>query len=270
MKNLEKEYKDQIDREVPDLWSRIEAGVDAYEAEKKASGTIESSTPVTETPTNITPIRKKNVISIITRITAVAACVLILAATVKVTQRTKSESTAPAADAAMSEMPQNTNEPENIQHAEEASEATEAPDYISPIAEAEVDEEPSNSYKPIAGADSDKNASPSLSPSESAVIKDPVTFDDARDDLLPQLEALGFKLITDFVFEDSVDKRSLADDVITDDIDIRVASFTDSKTSDKYYVVYTVNDDGAADILIVRKADNTGDILYTNPSYKNK
>jgi len=267
MKNLEKEYKDQIDREVPDLWSRIEAGVDAYEAEKKASGTIESSTPVTETPTNITPICKKNVISIITRIAAIAACVLILAATVKVTQRTKSESASPAADAAMSEMPQNTAEPDSIRREEEASEA---PDYIAPIAEAEVDEEPSNTYKPIAGADSDKNASPSLSPSESAVIKDPVTFDDARDDLLPQLESLGFKLIKDFVFEDSVDKRSLTDDVISDDIDIRVASFTDSKTSDKYYVVYTVNDDGAADILIVRKADNTGDILYTNPSYKNK
>ena len=34
MKNLEIEYNNMINAELPDLWSRIEAGVDAYEAEK--------------------------------------------------------------------------------------------------------------------------------------------------------------------------------------------------------------------------------------------
>lgn len=34
MKQLDIEYKNQISMEIPDLWSRIEAGVDAYEAEK--------------------------------------------------------------------------------------------------------------------------------------------------------------------------------------------------------------------------------------------
>lgn len=36
MKELEKEYQNAIRLEVPDLWSRIEAGVDACEEEKKA------------------------------------------------------------------------------------------------------------------------------------------------------------------------------------------------------------------------------------------
>lgn len=35
MKQLDIEYKNQISAEVPDLWSRIEAGVDAYEASKR-------------------------------------------------------------------------------------------------------------------------------------------------------------------------------------------------------------------------------------------
>ena len=34
MKELEIEYKKQIELELPDLWSRIESGVDAYEASK--------------------------------------------------------------------------------------------------------------------------------------------------------------------------------------------------------------------------------------------
>ncbi|MCR5655627.1 MAG: hypothetical protein K6G07_08335, partial [Lachnospiraceae bacterium] len=35
MKELEHEYQNAISLDAPDLWSRIEAGVDAYEAEKK-------------------------------------------------------------------------------------------------------------------------------------------------------------------------------------------------------------------------------------------
>ena len=262
MKNLEKEYKEQISHEAPDLWSRIEAGIDAYEAGKSTQDIVNATAPVTETSTdNITPIRKKNVIAIITRITAVAACVLILAATVKVTQRTKSESAAPAADASYSESAAPSPSPADTQYEDSMAEATEpmpeteAEDIIAPSKDASVKEE------------ADKNSSPSLSPSESSVIKDPVAFDDARDDLLPALEEIGFKLIKDFVLEDdSTDQALLAENTINDDIDFHVASFTDTKTSDKYYVVYTINDEDKAEILIVKKADNTGDILYTNPS----
>ena len=35
MKQLEIEYKNAISLEVPDLWNRIEAGIDEYEATKK-------------------------------------------------------------------------------------------------------------------------------------------------------------------------------------------------------------------------------------------
>jgi len=42
MMNLEIEYKNLIDSELPDLWSRIEAGVDAYEASKKDNDNIQT------------------------------------------------------------------------------------------------------------------------------------------------------------------------------------------------------------------------------------
>ena len=57
MKKFDEEYKKEIDLEVPDLWDRIEAGVDAFEAEKKNEETGESPA---EEETVIKNIRTKN------------------------------------------------------------------------------------------------------------------------------------------------------------------------------------------------------------------
>ncbi len=75
MKALETEYKKQISLDIPDLWDRIEAGVDEYEATK----TTEAEVKVVDIDR-----KKKNnkkIIVMIGKIAGAAACML-LAATV--------------------------------------------------------------------------------------------------------------------------------------------------------------------------------------------
>ncbi|MBQ9863160.1 MAG: hypothetical protein IJM28_04555 [Lachnospiraceae bacterium] len=83
MKNLETEYKDQISAEVPDLWGRIEAGIDEIEAKKGASKeaptTEANATTITgasiEKKDNITYFNKNK--GTIAKILAAVACLLI-------------------------------------------------------------------------------------------------------------------------------------------------------------------------------------------------
>lgn len=83
MKNLETEYKDQISAEVPDLWGRIEAGIDEIEAKKdaskEASTTEANATTITgasiEKKDNITYFNKNK--GTIAKILAAVACLLI-------------------------------------------------------------------------------------------------------------------------------------------------------------------------------------------------
>lgn len=83
MKNLETEYKDQVSAEVPDLWGRIEAGIDEIEAKKDASKeaptTEANATTITgasiEKKDNITYFNKNK--GTIAKILAAVACLLI-------------------------------------------------------------------------------------------------------------------------------------------------------------------------------------------------
>lgn len=83
MKNLETEYKDQVSAEVPDLWGRIEAGIDEIEAKKAASKeaptTEANATTITgasiEKKDNITYFNKNK--GTIAKILAAVACLLI-------------------------------------------------------------------------------------------------------------------------------------------------------------------------------------------------
>jgi len=80
MKQLETEYKNLIAMDIPDLWDRIEAGVDEYEAKKKEEKSIEEITAKADD--NIVEIKKKTGINkrtIITigKVLGAAACLFI-------------------------------------------------------------------------------------------------------------------------------------------------------------------------------------------------
>lgn len=96
MKNLETEYRDQISMELPDLWSRIEAGVDAYEASKNNETVIAK-----EANDNIVSINKKKNSSIARFIPYIsaAACLILVAGAFGLMNTAKSNS-APTADCA--------------------------------------------------------------------------------------------------------------------------------------------------------------------------
>lgn len=78
MKELEIEYTKQISLETPDLWSRIEAGIDEYEVKRKQNEVV-SETEVKEEKTDTIKIQKRNRTIIYLRNTVMAAAALLLA-----------------------------------------------------------------------------------------------------------------------------------------------------------------------------------------------
>ena len=138
MKNLENEYKEAISHETPDLWSRIEAGVDAYEASKKEIAPETVETPSKVSRDNVVNFRFKKAINIIGKISVAAVLVAAVAVTINVTRTgRKSYSTMPAeatmADSAAEE-PSNSYSP--------SEEASKPIDMMPPVAEAEASESP--------------------------------------------------------------------------------------------------------------------------------
>lgn len=112
MKAIETEYKNQISLEIPDLWSRIEAGVDEYEKNKvnntvssvdtKAVETITDTQSEDKTDEKVINInRTKKIIPILGRIAVAAACIA-LASTVVTNfgNRSKNESATATMDSA--------------------------------------------------------------------------------------------------------------------------------------------------------------------------
>ncbi|MCR5800389.1 MAG: hypothetical protein K6G69_09960 [Lachnospiraceae bacterium] len=112
MMNLEIEYKNLIDSELPDLWSKIEAGVDAYEAskkdnndvqiiktesieEKKTADTSEESV-LNDKPVLIRKAKRKQTIMTIGKIVAAAAVLFIVVNSVRLFNGTKNMT--PSAD----------------------------------------------------------------------------------------------------------------------------------------------------------------------------
>ena len=80
MKQLETEYKNQISLETPNLWNRIEAGIDKYECEQKENA---PSSPISEkSKGNAVNFKTRKIMYTIGRITAAAICVLAIGATV--------------------------------------------------------------------------------------------------------------------------------------------------------------------------------------------
>lgn len=107
MKAIENEYRKQISQDIPDLWARIEAGVDEYE-KTKASETemtvVKTSVGNRVSDDKVVNINSKRTITTIGKILGAVACIA-LAATVVFNfgSRTKSETASTMADSAMSE-----------------------------------------------------------------------------------------------------------------------------------------------------------------------
>lgn len=122
MKKFETEYKDQIAIELPDLWDRIEAGVDEYEATKNSTVTALADDNIEN---KITAISRKRTFVTIAKVLGAAACLFIVINVFRIAGTNKSEATAdstmfniaPAAESVM----------EDSCAAEEAEEA--AADY---------------------------------------------------------------------------------------------------------------------------------------------
>ena len=114
MKQLDIEYKNAISLELPDLWSRIEAGIDEFEATKKNGNNTENKFDqpeirvtadqvITNEPVNINERRKNSARTLryIKRISAAAASILVLVVVIKALGlRGSQSSTAPMSDAA--------------------------------------------------------------------------------------------------------------------------------------------------------------------------
>lgn len=156
MKNLEIEYKNQIELEIPDLWSRIEAGVDAYEASKLTKTTVAKANDninnVKSSANNVTSInskinnsvtendatgkvdvndnvvsikKKKNIARFVPYISA-AACLLLVIGVLRMTSGLKTAmapamDSAPMADAAACESATDSYTAESPAMAEEAT-----------------------------------------------------------------------------------------------------------------------------------------------------
>ena len=285
MKNLEKEYKEAISHDTPDLWSRIEAGVDAYEASKKE---VVSETPSEKPKDNIVKFDSKRFINIIGKISVAAVLFLVVAATFNLTRNTRKEAANFATETAQTtdysstaaEASEAVSEPLPIPNAEEAAEI---------ISEPVVDEEPAtidNSYKDAelsleedalaepsasqteAKSDSAESAaSPIIKESENVTAKtvaklfDIGTIDAIR--FLTDLNNLGLTDLRDLTIEETSVTDSTPYGFDAGDEPFSIASFTAGSNRDKYLLFYRTDSKSGMDILAVKANDESGDFLFT-------
>ena len=170
MKELEIEYTKQISLETPDLWSRIEAGIDEYEVKRKQNEVV-SETEVKEEKTDTIKVQKRNRTIIYLRNTVMAAAALLLAVGVfKMVGGVKNTTMDAATDNSIS------------YSAEAPAQADTAPAYEETVQEAECEEEAafeaaddtSDGYR----SDSKKTftAAPAESAGDSFIVTEPDTL----------------------------------------------------------------------------------------------
>ena len=143
MKQLEIEYKNAISLEVPDLWSRIEAGIDEYEATKKTDN-ISFIKEETKEEKKTNRVNTKKVIAYIGRFSAAAVCLILAIGAFRLMSGSdKSSMTASEAPAAM------------VDYAASDASSDEAPavaEYAEAATEAEAEESFDDSYAMNEGA----------------------------------------------------------------------------------------------------------------------
>ncbi len=279
MKNLEKEYKEAIKNETPDLWSRIEAGVDAYEASKKETAPETVETPSETGRDNVVNFKLKKAINIIGKISVAAVLVAAVAVTINLTRTGRDFSAKPAEEATMAD-----STAEESNHTYSPSEEASKPiDLRPPVAEAE------SSESPIMNGDTAKEESPSLiidspskrgedaaqsdaSPSfeaddEAVTVKSLVnTFDIGNLDairFLSELNNLGLTDLRGLTIIKSEEADSSAYGFETDEETFSIASFTAGSNRERYLLFYSADADSGIKLLAVKKDDENGAFIYS-------
>lgn len=282
MKQLEIEYKNAISLEVPDLWNRIEAGIDEYEATKKTDN-ISYIKEETDREKKTDRVNGKKVIAYIGRISAAAACLILAIGAFNLMRGSKNSSEMAASDA-----------PAMADYA--ASETyDEAPAIAEYAAEAEAEEEYSDSYTTDAapaqdtasesavekddtasnkdtlsyknGIRSESSAQPAseeqviLTPIESLMIAAECSNVEAQKILL-RLTLAGIDSPTDFVpVEEDLeagDELKSVEGFGDDTISIRFAD----EAGKEYQMYCNKNDDGTIEVLAIIRADDSAEMIY--------
>lgn len=279
MKNLEKEYKEAISHETPDLWSRIEAGVNAYEASKKETAPETVETPSETGRNNVVNFKFKKAINIIGKISVAAVLVAAVAVTINLTGTGRDFSAEPAAEVAMTD----STAEESTHTYSPSEEASKSIDLRPPVAEAEASE------SPIMNDDTAKEESPSLiidSPSkrgEDAAQSDASPSFEADDEavtvkslvntldignldairFLSELNNLGLTDLRGLTVTHREETDSSVYGFETDEETFSIASFTAGSNRERYLLFYSADTDSGIKLLAVKKDDENGAFIYS-------
>ena len=248
MKQLEIEYKNAISLEVPDLWNRIEAGIDEYEATKKTDNIsyIKEET-AKEKKTN--KINTKKVIAYIGRFSAAAVClILAMGAFRLIGGSNKAASEAPAmADSAASEASYDA-APAVAEYADSEMEAEESDDH------SREGQKKTTSYKGETNSLQADSVAVFVVPVESLKAALDCDEDEARK-IIMLLPANGIKGAYDFKLaeDDEPDSEAVKEIEGIGDDTIRI-SFVDEEDS-RYLMYCNRNTDETITVLAVIRED---------------
>ncbi|MBO4847505.1 MAG: hypothetical protein J5525_14550 [Lachnospiraceae bacterium] len=288
MKSLETEYRDAISLELPDLWSRIEAGVDEYEANKKNEKiTYINKKEETETEKEADPvikkIHRKNTISNISRFVAAAACLILAIGAFRMIGGSKSSNSATAMSDAAVAYEASDAAASCDAASEEASyeKAEEAVAQYSSDESAVFDEAPAAAVEAEAeegtNADANKNTL-SAETDEKRYTKagDTIRVDDQMTKdisealecemsdatkIALQLSVIGIKDPVGFEAVEEMTELTQNNEVKTNENELTYG-FTDEATGDKYLMIINKAEDGTFKLVSVIKNDDTKEVIY--------
>jgi len=256
MKNLETEYKDQISAEAPDLWSRIEAGIDEIEAKKDVSKDAFTKESKATTITDASIKKKDNITyfnknrGTIAKILAAVACLLIAVVAIRsgvlrnFGNMSKSAQSEVATETTESAINENS-------YAEEASEA--------PI-KSEADASKDINFAPSKEATA--NAEPSTDVRDDALkIPDELSLEE-KDALVGSLSDIGFKNVSN-IKKETLSKAYLtkASEILPEGETPYLISFVNEETSEECIAFYTYKED-VATIYLIEPKEPSDTILY--------
>ena len=272
MKNLEKEYKAEISNNAPDLWSRIEAGVDAYEASRKETAPATPKVP----DTKIVKFDGKRLITIIGKISVAALIFIVVAVTFNMTRGVRKDAAPAAAETTqMADNSAATEASTEVNYEEASNAASEAASEPLPILEADdstqVVESPVRYEEPGGITNDAKETDPSF------IIDAPAT--DAKGEkaseatLSPSTdsESVSMKTVAKVFEVSNLSALKFLSDLnnlgLTDlngiaivDTDVTDATLYGLETEEPFSVAYFTAGSGDTEYLLFYNADTTSGI----------
>ena len=256
MKNLETEYKDQISAEVPDLWGRIEAGIDEIEAKKEASTKETKDNTITsasvEKKDNITYFNKNK--GTIAKILAAVACLLIAVVAIRggVLRNFGNMSKSAQSEVAM-EATESVTE-SAIAENSYAEEAAEAP------VKNEVEASKDFNFAPIEEATS--AAEPSTDGKDDDIATTDILSPDEENAIITALSIIGFENVSEIKKETMSDADiTKANEILPEGKAHYMISFKNEETSEECIGLYTYSE-GVATFYIIEPKEPSDYVLY--------